>query len=173
MALLLAARGRAEDGVGKRIRPERAGARRPPMKDTAFWHAVACVCSDKTDIWSMLEMFFNCKQDVPDSDGEADNEGNEHGESNPGHPTRGRKPVRVQTPRSKEECMGWEFASSKISSVLYQWPLDLDGVDIFVACALYVEHVWSEVEWDLQDDAAHAACIGAEVQKRVVAARRS
>lgn len=50
MALLLAARGRAEDGVGKRIRPERAGARRPPMKDTAFWHAVACVCSGVSHI---------------------------------------------------------------------------------------------------------------------------
>eukprot|EP00961_Rhodomonas_salina_P271185 3664282-Rhodomonas_salina.1 len=169
--------GKLPGSIAQRIRPDRAGARRPTMKDTAFWHAVACVCSgvshiasleyvrwkfgtQKTDIWSMLEIFFNCKQDVLDSDGEADIEGEDNTESIP--LPRARKPVRVQTQRSPEECVGWQFAATKITSVLYPWPMDLDGVDNLISCALYVERIWKEVEWDLADDAGHEARLNAE-----------
>eukprot|EP00961_Rhodomonas_salina_P030797 414227-Rhodomonas_salina.1 len=85
--------GKLPGSIADRFRPAREGGRRPSMKETAFWHAAACVSSgvshiasleyvrwkygtERTDIWSMLALFFNGKPDTQasDEDGDADNE---------------------------------------------------------------------------------------------------
>eukprot|EP00961_Rhodomonas_salina_P108833 1464857-Rhodomonas_salina.5 len=71
---------------------------------------------------------------------------------------------KARVPTCIDKCTNWGFSATPINTVLYPWPVTSDGVVNFIVFGRYMESMWSDAGWKLDDADAHHALVQAAVK---------